>query len=77
MNRRSNMKILVVDDHEEMQAFLQDILSEQGYHTEAAGTADEALNLTKALVARGYSQKDIEKIWGGNFLRVFRRVEQS
>jgi len=29
------------------------------------------------LVARGYSQKDIEKIWGGNFLRVFRRVEQS
>jgi DNA-binding NtrC family response regulator len=45
MNRRSNMKILVVDDHEEMQAFLQDILSEQGYHTEAAGTADEALNL--------------------------------
>lgn len=39
--------------------------------------ANEALSLTKALVARGYSQKDIEKIWGGNFLRVFRRVEQS
>ena len=38
--------------------------------------ANEALSLTKALVARGYSQKDIEKIWGGNFLRVFRSVEQ-
>jgi two-component system response regulator PilR (NtrC family)/two-component system response regulator HydG len=39
------MKILVVDDHEEMQSFLQDILSEQGYQTEAAGTAAEALDL--------------------------------
>ncbi len=45
MNRRSNMKILVVDDHEEMQEFLQDILSEQGYQTEAAGTAVDALEL--------------------------------
>ena len=44
---------------------------------EGFNEANEALNLTKALVARGYSQKDIEKIWGGNFLRVFRRVEQS
>ena len=44
---------------------------------EGFNEADEALNLTKTLVARGYSQKDIEKIWGGNFLRVFRRVEQS
>lgn len=31
-------------------------------------------NLTKALVARGYSDKDIEKILGGNFLRIFRQV---
>lgn len=44
---------------------------------EGFNEANEALSLTKALVARGYSQKDIEKIWGGNFLRVFRRVEQS
>ena len=33
--------------------------------------ASEALNVTKALLARGYSQADIEKIWGGNFVRVF------
>ena len=33
--------------------------------------ASEALNVTKGLLARGYSQQDIEKIWGGNFLRVF------
>lgn len=31
-------------------------------------------NLTKALVARGYSDEDIEKILGGNFLRIFRQV---
>lgn len=33
--------------------------------------ASEALNLTRELVARGYSAEDIQKIWGGNFLRVF------
>jgi membrane dipeptidase len=29
-------------------------------------------NITKALVERGYNKKDIRKILGGNFLRVFR-----
>jgi membrane dipeptidase len=33
--------------------------------------ASEALNVTRALLARGYSQADVEKIWGGNFIRVF------
>ncbi|MFT6317705.1 MAG: membrane dipeptidase, partial [Candidatus Azotimanducaceae bacterium] len=33
--------------------------------------ASEALNVTKALLARGYDQADVEKIWGGNFVRVF------
>ena len=33
--------------------------------------ASDALNVTKALQTRGYSQQDLEKIWGGNFLRVF------
>ncbi len=36
--------------------------------------ASEALNVTKELVNRGYSQEDIDKIWGGNFLRVFRET---
>ena len=41
-----------------------------------AGFADasEALNVTVGLVERGYSASDIEKIWGGNFLRVFREA---
>lgn len=34
--------------------------------------ASEALNVTRGLLARGYTAEDIEKIWGGNFIRVFR-----
>ncbi len=36
----------------------------------------EAANLTYELVKRGYSKKDIEKIWSGNFLRVFKEVQK-
>lgn len=36
--------------------------------------ASEAENVTAALLKRGYSAQQIEKIWGGNFLRVFRQV---
>ena len=32
--------------------------------------------ITEELVKRGYSKKDIEKILGGNFLRVFRANEK-
>lgn len=31
-------------------------------------------NMTKGLVSRGYSDEEIEKILGGNFLRLFERV---
>jgi len=31
-------------------------------------------NLTEALLKRGYSETDIKKILGGNFLRVIREV---
>jgi len=31
-------------------------------------------NVTEELVRRGYSEKEIAKIWGGNVMRVFRRV---
>lgn len=37
----------------------------------------EAINLTQELVKRGYSEADIRKLWGGNFLRVFRQVEAT
>ena len=42
----------------------------QGY-----ANASESLNLTIELIKRGYSQTDIKKIWGENFLRVFQSVE--
>jgi membrane dipeptidase len=34
----------------------------------------EMPNLTKELLKRGYSEKDIRKIWGGNLMRVFSAV---
>ena len=36
--------------------------------------ASQIKNITIELFNRGYSQDDIEKIWGGNLLRVFREV---
>jgi membrane dipeptidase len=35
----------------------------------------EAPNVTRELVRRGYDEAQIAKIWGGNFLRVFEKVE--
>jgi len=32
--------------------------------------------ITLELLRRGYMQKEIEKIWGGNLMRVFRRVQK-
>lgn len=35
----------------------------------------DAPNVTRELVRRGYTEEQIRQIWGGNFLRVFRRVQ--
>lgn len=37
--------------------------------------ANQAMNLTKTLLRRGYSEADIKKIWSGNFLRVWQQAE--
>jgi membrane dipeptidase len=37
--------------------------------------ASDSLNVTLGLLQRGYSESQIGKIWGGNFLRVWREVE--
>lgn len=34
-------------------------------------------NITSELIQRGYTTKEIEKIWGGNFMRVFREVQKN
>ena len=39
--------------------------------------AGDALNLTLALMERGYTAEEIEKIWGGNFLRVLEAAVQA
>ena len=43
------------------------------------GLADssELINFTRQLLARRYSEQDIQKIWGGNFMRVMAHVQNS
>jgi microsomal dipeptidase-like Zn-dependent dipeptidase len=43
------------------------------------GLADssELVNFTRQLLLRRYSEDDIRKIWGGNFLRVMTQVQQG
>ena len=50
--------------------FVKDLTPEQ---EEAAAKVLEEYELE--LLHRGYSQDDIEKLWGGNLLRVWREVE--
>ena len=38
--------------------------------------ASEVMNITIGLVKRGYSEEEIEKIWGGNLIRVFKEVQE-
>ncbi len=46
-----------------------------GSGVEGFNDASEALNVTVGLLEHGYNQQEIEKIWGGNFLRIFREAE--
>ena len=39
--------------------------------------ASEVLNVTRHLLARRYSVADIQKIWGGNFMRVMQQVHDA
>ena len=33
-------------------------------------------NITREMLRRGYTEEEIRKVWGGNFFRVFREVEE-
>ena len=38
--------------------------------------ASETMNVTDALRERGYSEQEIQKLWGGNLLRVLDKVQE-
>ena len=38
--------------------------------------ASETMNVTAALKEREYSESEIEKLWGGNLLRVLDQVQE-
>jgi len=37
----------------------------------------ETRNVTAELLSRGYSEADIAKLWGGNFLRVWEQAQNA
>jgi microsomal dipeptidase-like Zn-dependent dipeptidase len=39
--------------------------------------ASELINFTIQLLRKRFSESDIEKIWGGNWLRVMREVQSK
>lgn len=39
--------------------------------------ASEMINLTRLLRQRGFSDNDLQKIWGGNWLRVMSEVQAA
>lgn len=45
-----------------------------GGGVEGCNDASEMFRVTEELVRRGHTEKEIAKIWGGNVMRVFRRV---
>lgn len=47
-----------------------------GGGVEGCRSAADMKNITVELLRRGYSTKDIEKIWGGNIMRVMRQVQE-
>ena len=47
-----------------------------GATPEGIDSAADLPKITQALLDRGYSEKDIHKILGGNLLRVFGEVER-
>ena len=40
-------------------------------------TPPELIQLTRRLQAEGFTDEDLAKIWGGNFLRVMTRVQAA
>lgn len=45
-----------------------------GGGVEGCNSVSQMFHVTEDLLRRGYSEKEIEKIWGGNIMRVFRKV---
>lgn len=48
-----------------------------GGGVEGCRDVSQMVNITQELLRRGYSETDIEKIWGKNFFRVFNQVQEA
>jgi membrane dipeptidase len=65
------------EDHEMARKRFPEIIGTytlQTRNVEGLEVVSNFIDITRGLVGRGYADQEIEKILGGNFLRVFRRV---
>ncbi|MAH21701.1 MAG: hypothetical protein CMO12_02690 [Thaumarchaeota archaeon] len=60
------------ESHPELGSFVS--IPRKLRYPKGIGDVSETENITRALVTKGYSDNEIEKVLGGNFLRVFKRV---
>ena len=63
-------KVFIVDDDEGVRDGLSLLLDTVDQPCELFKDAREFPKLTQRLIAEGYKPDEIEKIWGGNVLRV-------
>ncbi|MBK5542595.1 pyoverdine-tailoring dipeptidase-like protein PvdM [Pseudomonas sp. TH05] len=49
----------------------------EGGGVQGWNNVSEARNVTAELLSRGYSEADITKLWGGNFMRVWKQVQDA
>jgi microsomal dipeptidase-like Zn-dependent dipeptidase len=68
---------IVIDTHTDTSLKLVNGKFDLSERHEAPGSRVDFPKITAELVKRVYNQEEINKIWGGNFLRVFREVEKT
>ena len=52
----------------------KDVFIREKYYVDGIPSIGESLNITRGLITRGYSDQEMGKILGGNFLRLFEKV---
>ncbi|MBA7522796.1 hypothetical protein ES705_14916 [subsurface metagenome] len=70
-----NMRVIPISlDFEFRYSYMLNNVKNSTYGVQGYNEVHEMINVTRGLAARGYSDEDIKKILGGNFMRVARQV---
>jgi len=74
-DRNDCMRVMpILSDFEARYAYMIQGQKKRGPGIDGYDEVEDIINVTRGLVARGYSDEDIKKVLGGNFMRVARKV---